>query len=113
MLALIALFSTRLGVALGAALQRIQPIAFLSVLVAFYLFLLSGGIGALAFEPTWLQNIAAYNPLAYGVHALQMAVFYDSSDQLGRDVVVLSLSSLAALGPGIAAMHRRATREHA
>jgi ABC-2 type transport system permease protein len=113
MLALIALFSTRLGVALGAALQRIQPIAFLSVLVAFYLFLLSGGIGVLAFEPTWLQNIAAYNPLAYGVHALQIAVFYDSSDQLGRDVMVLSLSSLAALGPGIAATHRRATRERA
>ena len=58
-----------------------------------FIFFLAGGIGVLAFEPTWLQNIADYSPLTYSVHALQMAVFYSSSDQLGRDVLVLSLSA--------------------
>lgn len=78
----------------------------LSVIVAFYLYFLAGGIGVLAFEPTWLQNIAAYSPLTYGVHALQQAVFYSASDQLGRDVLVLGLSALAALLLGVVAMRR-------
>ena len=106
-MALVALFATGLGVALGATLQRIQPVTTLSVLLAFYLFFLAGGIGVLAFEPAWLQNIAAYSPLTYGVHALQQAVFYSSSDQLGRDVLVLSLSALAALCLGVLSMSRR------
>jgi ABC-2 type transport system permease protein len=106
-MALVALLSTGLGVAVGAALQRIQPVTMFSILVSFYLFFLAGGIGVLAFEPIWLQNIAAFSPLTYGVHALQQAVFYSSSDQLGRDVLVLSLSALVALGLGVLAMRRR------
>jgi ABC-2 type transport system permease protein len=104
--ALVALLGTGLGVALGAAVQRLQAVAPFSILVAFYLFFLAGGIGVLAFDPTWLQNIAAYNPLAYGVHALQQAVFYRTSDVLGRDVLVLSLSALAAIGLGVLSMRR-------
>ena len=60
----------------------------------------------LAFEPIWLQNIAAFVPLTYGNHALQMAIFYSSSDQLGRDVAVLGFSALAAVSLGIFAMRR-------
>ncbi len=106
-MALVALLSTGLGVALGAAVQRIQPVTMISVLVAFYLFFLAGGIGVLAFEPTWLQNIAAFSPLTYGVHALQQAIFYSSSDQFGRDVLVLCLSVFVALLLGVIAMRRR------
>ena len=106
-MALIALLSTGLGVALGTALQRIQPVTTLSIIVAFYLFFLSGGIGVLAFEPTWLQDIAAFSPLTYGVHALQQAVFYSSSDLLGRDVLILCVSAVLALGLGVVAMRRR------
>ena len=105
-LALIALLGTGLGVAFGAAVQRMQAVAPFSILLAFYLFFLAGGIGILAFDPTWLQNIAAYNPLAYGVHALSQAVFYRSSDLLGRDLLVLGLSALAALLLGVLAMRR-------
>ncbi len=104
---LVALFSSGLGVAIGAFAQRIQPVIALSILTALYLFFLSGGISVIAFEPVWLQNIAAFVPLTYGNHALQMAIFYSSSDQLGRDVAVLSISALAALGLGILAMRRR------
>jgi len=37
---------------------------------------------------------------------LSLAVFYSSSDQLGRDVLVLSLSALAAIGLGIFSLRR-------
>ncbi len=103
---LVALFGASLGVAIGAALQRIMPVIAVSVNLAFYLFFLAGGMGVLAFEPQWLQNIAAFVPLTYGTHALQMALFYNSADLLGRDVLVLGLSSLAALALGIVMVRR-------
>jgi ABC-2 type transport system permease protein len=106
-IALVALFSTGLGIALGAALQHSQPVTIVSSLGAFTLFFLAGGIGVLAFEPTWLQQVAALSPLTYGIHALGQAVFYNSSDQLGRDVLILSLSGLATLLLGILVMRRR------
>jgi ABC-type transport system involved in multi-copper enzyme maturation permease subunit len=77
--------------------------------VAIYLFFLSGGIGVLAFEPIWLQNIAAFVPLTYGRHALEQAVFYSASDQFVRDVAVLALSTLVAVGLGIFSMRRGIT----
>jgi len=105
-LAMIALFSTGLGVALGAALHKSQPVIAISINVAIYLFFLAGGIGVIAFEPLWLQNIAAYIPLTYGIHALEQAVFYSSSDLFGRDMLVLGLCALAALGLGVLSMRR-------
>jgi ABC-2 type transport system permease protein len=105
-IALVSLFSSGLGVAFGALVQRIQAVIVTSALTALYLFFLSGGITVLAFEPIWLQNIAAFVPLTYGNHALQMAIFYSSSDQLGRDVAVLGFSALAAVSLGIFAMRR-------
>ncbi|HEY3993588.1 MAG TPA: ABC transporter permease [Ktedonobacteraceae bacterium] len=105
-MALVALFSSSLGVAIGALLQRVQPVIAISINVAIYLFFLAGGIGVLAFEPQWLQFIAAYIPLSYGDHALQMAIFYNSTDQLGRDALVLACSALVSLGLGVLAMRR-------
>ncbi len=109
-LAMIALFSTGLGVALGAALHKSQPVIAISINIAIYLFFLAGGIGVIAFEPLWLQNIAAYIPLTYGIHALEQAIFYNSSDLFGRDMLVLGLCALAALGLGVLSMRRGITR---
>jgi ABC-2 type transport system permease protein len=105
-LALVALLGTGLGVAFGALVQSLRAVGPFSTIVGFYLYFLAGGIGVLAFDPAWLQNIAAYNPLAYGMHALSQAVFYSSSDLLGRDVLVLGLSALAAIGLGILSLRR-------
>ncbi len=105
-IAMIALFSTGLGVALGAALQKSQPVIAISINVAIYLFFLAGGIGVIAFEPLWLQNIAAYVPLTYGIHALGQAVFYSSSDLFGRDMLVLGVCALVALALGVLSMRR-------
>ncbi len=57
-IALVSLLSAGLGVAIGAALRRVQVVIAVAINVAIYLFFLSGGIGVLAFEPTWLQNCA-------------------------------------------------------
>ncbi len=88
------------------SLRRVQVVIAVSINVAIYLFFLAGGIGVLAFEPTWLQNIAAFVPLTYGRHALEQAVFYSASDQFGLDMVVLAISALVAVGLGILAMRR-------
>lgn len=106
-IALVALFGAGLGVAIGATLQRIQPTIVIVINAALYLFFLSGGIGVISFEPVWLQNIAAFVPLTYGIHALQMAVFYSSADLLGRDIAVLVLSTLFAIALGVLAVRRR------
>jgi ABC-2 type transport system permease protein len=105
--ALLALFGAGLGVAVGASLRRIMPVIAASIVLALYLFFLSGGVGVLAFEPDWLQEIATFIPLTYAVHALQMAVFYSSTDLLGRDIVVLGISTLATLVLGTLAVRRR------
>jgi ABC-type multidrug transport system permease subunit len=104
--ALVSLFSAGLGVAIGAALRRIQVVIAVSINVSLYLFFLAGGIGVLAFEPAWLQTIAAFVPLTYGRHGLEQAIFYSASDQLGRDVTVLALSALAVLVLGTLSMRR-------
>jgi ABC-type multidrug transport system permease subunit len=105
-LGLVALFSAGLGVTLGALLQRLQPVSSAAIVISLYLFFLTGGTAVLAFDPSWLQKIATFVPLYYGRHALEMAIFYQSSDQLGRDVGVLAGSALLAVGLGILAMRR-------
>lgn len=105
-IALVALFSAGLGVALGALLQRIQSVGSAAIVIALYLFFLTGGTAVLAFDPAWLQTVATFVPLYYGRHALEMALFYQSSDQLGRDVIVLTGSALLTVGLGILAMRR-------
>src|SRR5215471_4065191 len=104
--ALIALFSAGLGVALGALLQRIQSVGSVAIVIALYLFFLTGGTAVLAFDPAWLQTVATFVPLYYGRHALEMAIFYQSFDQLSRDSLVLAGSALLAVGLGILAMRR-------
>jgi ABC-2 type transport system permease protein len=108
-IALVSLFSAGLGVAIGAALRRVQVVIAISINVAIYLFFLAGGIGVLAFEPIWLQNIAAFVPLTYGRHALEQAIFYSASDQFGLDMTVLALSAVIAIGLGIFSMRRGIT----
>ena len=105
-LSLVALFSAGLGVTLGALLQRIQPVSSAAIVLALYLFFLTGGTAVLAFDPGWLQTVATFVPLYYGRHALEMAIFYQSSDQLGRDVAVLAGSAVVAISLGTLAMRR-------
>ncbi|MEO7020892.1 MAG: ABC transporter permease [Ktedonobacteraceae bacterium] len=108
-IALTSLFSASLGIAIGSATRRIQPVGSLSINVGMYLFFLAGGIGVLAFEPQILQQIASFIPLTYGMHALQMATFYNSSEYLGQDTLVLCVSILVALVLGVVSTRRGMT----
>lgn len=103
---LTALASSGLGVAIGALTRRLQATAAVGIILSFYLFFLSGGISVAAFLPGWVQAIAQFMPTFYGVHALEMSIFYGSADQLGRDVLVLAGTALATVTLGVLALRR-------
>lgn len=109
-IALLSLMGAGIGVALGATMQRLQPVIAMGLNVVLYLFFLAGGVSVLAFAQDWLQNIAAFVPLTYGRHALEMALFYNSSDLLGRDVSILTGCACVTLLLGILAMRREISR---
>jgi ABC-2 type transport system permease protein len=105
-IALSSTFSAGLGIAIGTWFQRKQPVSVGATIAAVELFALAGGIGVIFFEPEWLQRIAAFDPLTYGIHSLQMAVFYNSSTGVLRDFIVLACTSAAAAVAGSLAMRR-------
>ena len=109
-IALMSLFATGLGLTLGSALRRVQSVTSLATTCSVWLFFLSGGIGVIQFEPDWLKRVASFDPLTYGTHALQMATFYASADQLGRDLAVLAASTGVVVVLAWVAMHRSLTR---
>jgi len=104
---LIALAAAGLGTALGGALRRFSAVSGAGINVAIYLFFLSGGISVAAFLPEWIQTIAHFTPTFYGVDALEAAIFYQSTDNLGRDVAVLVLTAAGGLILGIVSLRRR------
>src|SRR5712692_6521316 len=88
-IALVSLFASVLGITLGCALRRVQSVNVLSTTGSVWLFFLAGGLGIIQFEPVFLRQIAAFDPLTYGTHMLQMSIFYRSFDRVGQDVAVL------------------------
>jgi ABC-type multidrug transport system permease subunit len=105
--ALCSLFSAGLGIAVGTWFQRKQPVSYAATIVAVELFALAGGLGVIFFEPEWLQRIAAFDPVTYAIHSLQMAVFYSSFEGLLRDAAVLAAVSAAAVAAGSLALRRQ------
>ena len=87
---LIALASTGLGVAIGAATRSFQRVTAFGIPLSIDLFFLSGGISVAAFLPSWLQTVAHFVPTYYGTHALEMAIFYSSTEGLAVDISVLA-----------------------
>lgn len=104
------LFVSGLGVAIGTWGRRAQPVSISATIVAVELFALAGGLGVIFFEPAWLQDIAQFDPLTYAIHALQQAVFYQSTAGWGRDAAVLLASAAAAAAAGTLAMRRGLVR---
>jgi ABC-2 type transport system permease protein len=105
---LLALVSAGLGVLVGAIMKRFQGVAALGIPLSFYLFFLSGGVSVAAFLPGWVQAIAQFIPTFYGVHALQTAIFYQSTDQLWRDMLVLAATAAVTVTLGVLALRRSA-----
>ncbi|HXR65130.1 MAG TPA: ABC transporter permease [Ktedonobacteraceae bacterium] len=109
-IALMSLFASGLGIAVGSALRRVQSVTSLATTFSVWLFFLSGGLGVMQFEPDWLKHVAAFDPLTYGTHALQMATFYASADQITRDLAVLAGSAVLMIGFGWLTMRRGLAR---
>lgn len=103
---LIALASAGLGVAIGAAARRFQRVTAIGIPLSIDLFFLSGGITVAAFLPVWLQTTAHFVPTFYGTHALEMAVFYNSSEGLVQDMVVLCVTAIAAIILGVLSLRK-------
>jgi len=103
---LIALASAGLGVAIGAAARSFQRVTSIGIPLSIDLFFLSGGITVAAFLPLWLQTIARFVPTFYGTHALQMAIFYSSTEGLALDLSVLGATAIIALTLGILSLRR-------
>jgi ABC-2 type transport system permease protein len=103
---LIALASAGLGVTIGAAARRFQRVTAIGIPLSIDLFFLSGGITVAAFLPVWLQTTAHFVPTYYGTHALEMAIFYSSSEGLVQDVVVLGITALAATSLGVLSLRK-------
>ncbi len=103
---LIALASTGLGVAIGATTRKFQRVTAIGIPLSIDLFFLSGGISVAAFLPTWLQTISHFVPTYYGTHALEMAIFYGSSEGLAVDMTVLAVTAAVAGILGILSLRR-------
>ena len=103
---LIALASAGLGVAIGAAARRFQRVTSIGIPLSIDLFFLSGGITVAAFLPVWLQTIAHLVPTFYGTHALQMAIFYSSTEGLALDLSVLAATAIIAVTLGVLSLRR-------
>ena len=109
-ISLTALLAASLGLVAGLSVKKIQAAHAISANTALPLFFLAGGVGVLAFEPKWLQDIASFIPLTYANHGLQMAMFYNSTDHIARDAAVLIVVTLAAIGCALLLMHRSRSR---
>jgi ABC-2 type transport system permease protein len=103
---LIALASAGLGVAIGAATRRFQKVTAIGIPLSIDLFFLSGGITVAAFLPMWLQTVAHFVPTFYGTHALQMAIFYSSTDGLAQDLAILGSTAFFAILLGILSLRK-------
>lgn len=106
-IALVGLASAGMGVALAMIVRRVQRVIAIGINLTFYLFFLSGGIAVIAFLPDWVRTVAHFIPTYYGVHALEMAVFYNSADQLPLDLAVLLVTAAVTVGLGVVAFRRR------
>ncbi len=103
---LIALASTGLGVAIGSATRKFQRVTAIGIPLSIDLFFLSGGISVAAFLPSWLQTISHFVPTYYGTHALEMAIFYSSTEGLTVDITVLAVTAVVAGILGVLSLRR-------
>jgi ABC-2 type transport system permease protein len=107
MSALVGLAASSLGVAMGAALRQFQLVTSLSVMVAIYLFFAAGGVSVFGFLPHLLQQVTAFDPLYYAIHALLQTVLYSSTAGYFRDVAVMVAFALAGGALSTAVVRRR------
>ena len=109
---LIALFAATslcasgMGATLGALLHDARTVTMAASTLANYLFFLGGGFTTIAFLPTWLQDISAFDPIRYAIDGMRQALFYSTLDGVSIDLVVLVVTALLATAIGSVAVRR-------
>jgi len=95
-----------IGTIIGTVVKGSRYVAFLSSVVAMYLFLLGGGFTAIELVPRWLQDLSAFIPTRYSIDALRQALFYPHPDGLLFSLLVLAFFAVACVGIGAFLMRR-------
>ncbi|MGH7203173.1 MAG: ABC transporter permease [Candidatus Levyibacteriota bacterium] len=86
-----------LGAIVGTALRGSRTIAMAASVLATYMFFLGGGFSTIAFLPDWLQTISSFIPMRYAIDGMRQALFYNTLDNIGKDLTVLSLTAIVAV----------------
>ncbi|TSD98015.1 ABC transporter permease subunit [Skermania sp. ID1734] len=108
---LVAVVDATLGVALGLlcsafAQTEFQAVQFMPVIVLPQLFL-CGLLVPRGQLPDWLEWISNVLPLSYAVDALQQVSDQGATAQMWRDLVIVAVFAVVALGLGAATLRRR------
>ncbi len=97
---LIALFFTALGIAIASLFEDMQGFQLVMNFVVQPTFFLSGALFPLSGVPKFLQLIASFDPLSYGVDAVRGAVTGQSHFGMGIDITVLVVLTFTVLAIG-------------
>ncbi len=94
---LIALFFTSLGIAMASLFEDMQGFQLVMNFVVQPVFFLSGALFPLKNVPQFLQIIASFDPLSYGVDAMRGALINQTHFGIKTDLTVLSVLCLVIL----------------
>ncbi len=94
---LIALFFTSLGVAIASLFEDMQGFQLVMNFLVQPVFFLSGALFPLKGVPQFLQIIASFDPLSYGVDAIRAAFIGESHFGVQTDIMVLIVLSIVVL----------------
>ena len=97
---LIALFFTALGITIASLFEDMQGFQLVMNFVVQPTFFLSGALFPLNGVPKFLQVIAFFDPLSYGVDAIRGAITNQSHFGMGTDLMVLAILTLVILSIG-------------
>jgi ABC-2 type transport system permease protein len=110
--ALIAIFiatavcASGLGAIVGTLFSGSKTIAMAATVVSTYMFFLGGGFTTIAFLPAWLQTLSSFIPMRYAIDGMRQALFYTTLDGVTKDILILSLTAVAAIIIGSISIRR-------
>jgi ABC-2 type transport system permease protein len=96
----IAIVFTALGTAMASTMEDMQGFGLIVNLVNMPLFFLSGALFPLTTAPAFIQWIAFFNPLSYGVDGLRAAFSDVSQYSIGVDALVIAGVTVLFLSVG-------------
>jgi ABC-2 type transport system permease protein len=97
---IVALLFTSLGTAIAAVLEDMQGFQMIMNFLVMPIFFLSGALFPLHGIPVFLEVIARFDPLSYGIDGFRQALISQSHFGVGIDLAVLSIVTILILLTG-------------